>query len=50
MLGNGKSTYTLRADILRKIGRIDEALGYLKSRPNFQSRQGYGLTWLKPGN
>jgi TolB-like protein len=51
MLGNGKSTYTLRADILRRLGRIDEALGYLKSRLIFfQGRQDYGLILLKPGN
>ncbi|MEP6596335.1 MAG: tetratricopeptide repeat protein [Ginsengibacter sp.] len=32
ILGNGKSTYMLRADILRRMGRVDEALGYLKKQ------------------
>jgi len=30
MMGNGKSTYELRADILRSMGKIDESLSYLK--------------------
>jgi hypothetical protein len=50
-LATGNQLTHCRADILRRLGRIDEALGYLKKQADFfQSRQDYGLTLLKPGN
>jgi adenylate cyclase len=39
ILGNGKSTYMPRADIFRRLGRIDEALVYIKKQADLFPRQ-----------
>lgn len=39
ILGNGKSTYMPRADIFRRLGRIDEALIYIKKQADLFPRQ-----------
>jgi adenylate cyclase len=45
-IGNGKYTYLLRADILRRMGRIDASIGYFKLQAALFPRQARGWAEL----
>jgi serine/threonine-protein kinase len=45
-LGNGKSTYVTRADIYRRMGKIDESIRYYKMQAELFTRQSDGWTAL----
>ncbi|MBS1656991.1 MAG: tetratricopeptide repeat protein [Bacteroidetes bacterium] len=45
-LGNGKSTYLVRADILRRMGEIDASIAYYKKQAQLFPRQAEGWAAL----
>jgi len=45
-MGNGKSTYLIRADILRRMGKIDESISYFKKQAELFPRQSDGWAAL----